>query len=366
MNVLFVGPYRQLDEWGHKSSALLRAIAGQVDGLTSRPIYLSGAGADGAFNMELTSFDNYDVLIQFCLPMISAYNGSFKKNIGVFNFESIPTIKRSLAISRINLMDEVWVDSEEVAISLKSMTDTKVSLLRPHIDNSILEYNTGTIMRNEESKDKFIFYFIGSMEQKSGVEEALCAYFSEFNVHDNTVFCVLLENPSPPEKVQELIDLCQRKVGVIKRADKFPAVHFLNPPGGFMGESRVTAHKEGDCFVSTSYTFGTNTSVMESVCFGNTPIINSLTESYRVLGDDNSWGVESYKDSCVLKDRPFSDMFTSEEMCQKPIIRSIATCMRGAFTDKFQRDKKKKNNAKFTRSLTSADYSNYLGELICS
>ena len=366
MNILFVGPYRQLDEWGHKSSALLRAIEHRFDGLTSRPIYLSGIGSDGTFNTELATFDDYDVLIQFCLPMNAVYNGSFKKNIGVFNFESIPTVKRSLAISRINLMDELWVDSKEIAKSLRQMTDTKISVLRPHIDNAVLEYNTGTIMRNEETKDKFIFYFIGSIEQKSGIEEALCAYLSEFNINDNVGFFILLESAAPSDKVQELIELCQRKVGSVRRNDKFPALHCLNPPEGFMGESRVTAHKEGDCFVSTAYTLGTNTSAIEAACFGNTPIINSLTESYRVLGDENAWGVESYKDSCILNDRPFPDMFTANEICQKPVISSIASSMRSAFTDKFERDKKRKNNAEFKNSITSPQHTEYLEELICS
>ena len=41
MNILFIGPYRQDDEWGRKSRAILRALQRGDNQVTSRPIFLS-------------------------------------------------------------------------------------------------------------------------------------------------------------------------------------------------------------------------------------------------------------------------------------------------------------------------------------
>ena len=39
MNILFVGPYKQFDEWGRKSRSLLSALKRTGNVVTSRPIF---------------------------------------------------------------------------------------------------------------------------------------------------------------------------------------------------------------------------------------------------------------------------------------------------------------------------------------
>ena len=41
MNILFIGPYRQHDEWGQKSRSLLQALQKSDHTVTARPIFLT-------------------------------------------------------------------------------------------------------------------------------------------------------------------------------------------------------------------------------------------------------------------------------------------------------------------------------------
>ena len=41
MNILFIGPYRQDDEWGRKSRSILKILQKGNHSITSRPIFLS-------------------------------------------------------------------------------------------------------------------------------------------------------------------------------------------------------------------------------------------------------------------------------------------------------------------------------------
>ena len=92
MNILFIGPYRQNDEWGRKSLAVLKGIQNTGHTVTSRPIYLSTSTNYNNYieKSEIIIADNYDILIQFVLQPCTVYSGNFNKRIGIFNTETIP------------------------------------------------------------------------------------------------------------------------------------------------------------------------------------------------------------------------------------------------------------------------------------
>ena len=72
MNILFIGPYRQDDEWGRKSRAVLRALQRGDNQVTSRPIFLSTniPHNEYAEKSEFLTAESYDVLIQFMLQLV--------------------------------------------------------------------------------------------------------------------------------------------------------------------------------------------------------------------------------------------------------------------------------------------------------
>ena len=74
MNILFIGPYRQNDEWGRKSLAVLKGIQNTDHTVTSRPIYLSTSANYNNYmeRSETIIADHYDILIQFVLHLLQS------------------------------------------------------------------------------------------------------------------------------------------------------------------------------------------------------------------------------------------------------------------------------------------------------
>ena len=376
MNVLFIGPYRELGEWGRKSRALLHAVKSCVPNTTSRPLYMfgqSGALAH-AEDAEFAVFDHYDAIIQFALPSISVYNKACGRNIGVFNNEMLGIEPDSLM--RMNLLDEVWVDSQDIAKSIyKKLPDVEVKVLGAYLDPALwMLTEIGediSVLRNNNNPtvgDRFLFYMIGSLDEKEGIREALSAYFSTFSYADHAIFALVLTEPTDPDSVNNLITSCKGSLGAVRSGEQDANITVFNPhpqEGPLNLKMRKCVHKDADCLVSPSYSLNISTTALEAACFGNTPILNKGTATYEALGGENCWAVDSYEEISLLHQRPFEDMFTCQQVCRKPIVKSLCETMREAYENKFSRDKKRKANSKVKDRLESQENYSSLEDLLC-
>jgi hypothetical protein len=372
MNILFVGPYKQTDEWGRKSRALLGALKKTGNLITSRPIYFSEPYWTYNEEAEYSTCEVYDAVIQFTRPTLAVYDGRFKKNIGFFNTDTIDDSPYSTSISRMKMLDEVWVENKHVHEALKNrISDTKISLIKPYMDTS-LEKDVATgrfsqgVLRNGPFRDKFIFYSIGSLGESEGAEEAVCAYISEFSLSDNCVLVYVLEKPADAAQVNVFVEACYKRIGATKTREQRPLLHVMNPDSPLPAEARLVIHKEADCFLCPNYSLNCTSLTIEAVAAQSTPIINKNTTAYELLGENGSWGVESYEEKCMLNDRSFDDVCTANETCVKPTIKSLAHKMREAYTDKFLREKKRADNVKTRQLLESDAYYDSLKGLLCS
>ena len=120
MNILFVGPYRQEDEWGRKSRAILQALQKTDHSVTARPLFLTENLVYNEYmeKAEFVTNDEYDILIQFTLQPHIVYDGNVKKRIGIFNTETLPHEIARGHLTKELLMDEIWVDSPQLEATL--------------------------------------------------------------------------------------------------------------------------------------------------------------------------------------------------------------------------------------------------------
>ena len=381
MNILFVGPYKQFDEWGRKSRSLLSALKRTGNVVTSRPIFFSTNVSDYySEEAEFTTCDTYDAVVQCTLPSFAVYDGKFKRNIGFFNTDTIDTSPFSASIGRMEMLDEIWVENKEIYENLKTQVKTsKISLIKPYPDHSNDKfmakgehrYPNGILrtLNNStggEFRDKFIFYAIGSLSQTQGSEEIMLAYLSEFSSSDNCVLIYTLEAPLSPPQVNEFVEKCYKQLGAIRTQEQRPVLHFMNPDGPMPTEARLTIHKDADCFICADYSLNCNTLILEAVSAQSTPVINKNTAAYDMLGEDNSWGIESYEENCMFNERSFDDMYTCKETCVRPVVRSLSRTMREAYTNKFLREKKRANNIEITQLMDDDTYYDSLRDLLCS
>ena len=366
MNILFIGPYRQNDEWGRKSRDMLYTLKQSGHSITSRPIFLSN-NIDYAQFEELSEHvvnDTYDIVIQFVLQPFATYVGG-AKNIGVFNYDTVPTDIPWCELSKEALMDEIWTENLNVKKSLESLftrynINTKVKHISPSINTLSLPPKDAVELenRNPELNNKFIFYYIGNpLDSKDGFQEAFIAYINTFTSKDDVVFMIFPELLVEQQELTKLFEKCKAYIGNLTSTQDQAMVKVEMPSQGRWSDiQRIKLHLYGDVLVSPSYNVCGHSSVLEAAIYGNMPIINDLNSVYSFLGEDNAWGIKSFEETCLYKDRPLPFRFTGGECWHKPSIKSIGQQMYECYINKFKRDQKIKCNSKLRERFERITY----------
>ena len=373
MNILFIGPYRQNDEWGRKSRSVLNILKKTDHSVTSRPLYLANNSNHNMYTetSELIIKNNYDVLIQFLLQPYATYKGNIAKKIGIFNTETIPYYMPLGQLRTELLMDEIWIDNVTIKDNLQKIlkkhnSNTKLVVTPPILDIENLPAHTSNSLRESDAnlKNRFIFYYIGNiLDDKAGFKEACVAYLNTFTKKDPVILLIGIEAILPAEQINTIINKCK---DVVKRAKPLhiqPEITIISPQYGILTtEERVSIHIDGDCMISTDYAVSTNSIALEAMLYNSTPIINKGNASYEWFGEDNLWGVESYEEYCIYEETHQSSLyrFTSGESWYKPIVKSLSEVMRNVYINKFERDKKIAANNKLREYFKNASYANIL------
>ena len=164
MNILFVAPYRQNDEWGLSSRQYLKALLANTKiNLTARPYYYISNSynkiSDDIIAAENTRLDHYDVIIQKLLPHSLYVGGYNTKNIAILNVET-GNWSKSRSIILLNRLDEIYVSTTTEKKWLEqSGVMVKISTVPQPIDiDYIIANQTNTIILPPQIKNTFKFY----------------------------------------------------------------------------------------------------------------------------------------------------------------------------------------------------------------
>lgn len=379
MKILFIGPYRQPDEWGRKSRSVLQSLKKIKNAtVTSRPIYLTQtfhAYDSYIENAEFVIESEYDILIQFLLPPYTIYDGNFSKRIGIFNTETILYNIPKTHLTNELLMDEVWTDSIRIRDSLQVLFDkhganTKAIAMPPTLDLTFTPSNHNSTLRtsNPELEDQFLFYSIGNiLDHKSGMQETCLSYLSTFNKQDPVTLILGLEISVTQDQLNTILNMYRQTLQNYIPIANQATIHVIAPQGPVLDPAeRAHIHTASDCMISMDYAVSVNTTVLEGAIYHSTPIVTTGNACYEWFGDKHLWGVHSYDDLCTS---PTSTeglyRFTAGELWSKPIVKSLAETMRSVYTNKFERDKKRTANMELRTIFEQNDYSNIVnGELL--
>ena len=373
MNILLVGTYRKEDEWGRKSRSLLQALQKSEHTVTARPIFLADNFTynDYTEKAEFVTCDTYDVSIQFVLQPYAVYDGNVKKRIGIFNTETIPhTVSRGQVTKEL-LMDELWIDSPSLTSKLQGILNSydpsiKVKAIPPLLDVANLSPTSpiSIISSDSDLKDRFIFYYMGNiLEDKGGFREVFLAYLTTFTSKDPVALIAASEVVVDQADIEGTLQSYKESMGMFKRDAEQPLIKFIGGDRGMLQlQERIALHCDGNCMVSPQYSIATNSIVLEAALYKSIPIVNKGNACYEWWGEENLWGVDSYEERCFTTQRPVPYRFTAAETWHKPIIESIGHCMKTAYIDKFQRDKKIAANAKLRNHFENASFNVSLNE----
>jgi len=346
-NILFVGPYYQNDGWGNAAAEYVRALRETGHNITVKPVYMTetNINEDSAefLDLEENRFDNYDVIIQNCLPSMLRYYGGVK-NVCLAYFET--TIKATPWVEQLNLMDEVWVTShfEKGQLSDSGVT-TDVKVIPIPCDTS--KYNNNDKCKLLDAhKDEFKFYFIGEFIERKNAEQLILAFHREFSPSEQ-VRIVLKTNLTGfksdvvMDKVMNVVNKIRKYSGIYPVENMYKSEVVL--PSFLTDEEMTALHNECDCFVMPSSG--------EAFCI---PAFNAMASGSHVIYNENSGvldymsgvhgglPVKSHEAPCSAKDKPMKFLYTSRDTWYQIDTIDMQRQMRHAFVNRSKKMKEKR------------------------
>lgn len=339
MNILFVGPYRQNDGWGLATQSYIRALASTNNNITIRPVFLAGnSGSDldsDLLSLENSRYDNYDLVIQKTLPHCLFYNGHFKKNIGLFVLET-NNIQESSCIANINLMDEVWVPSEqEKKCLIKSGVSKPVRSISQPLDVSFIKENINHKISFGSILDQtFKFYFIGEYVERKNLHDLILAFHLAFNIGQQVSLIIKTsisgKNPHESKKIIEKdIETIKKQLNISSKYKKEIVItEYLSY------KDLIGLHNACDCFVMPSYGEAFCRPAAEALVLGKTPIVTDNTGMIDHINNENGFIIKSYKTPVVVSNRTLSnefDIYNANEYWYKINVYSLIEHMQTVY-----------------------------------
>jgi hypothetical protein len=351
MKILFVGPYRQPDEWGEKSRNIIKSIM-QIDGisLTTRPLFLSSVVLNqNGFDPKILACEankqkQYDVVIQHCLPTFMIQDGNFKTNIGITSIETKGNDQWS---NNLELMDSIFVLTQAEKDCVPEHLQERVHVIGGCID--------AVEQDSSPPNPRFSFYCLaGHLETKSGVLPLLQAFMSEFHLNEAVTLVLQTGNI---QLAQQMVKETAQTLGMYGES-MYPHIHIVET------NEEDSVHKNCQCLVDTSVTRGFKTDVAKALCYGNTPIVLQGSGMDEYVNSDNGWVVNSSESILVCPDRPLVNVFTGNETCIIPDKVDLKKCMREAFDSRGFLSEKSNNARKSYEMFSNKKQAEAIKEIL--
>jgi len=323
-DVLYVGPYRQTDDWGCTSKALLQLLTLQEDlNVVARPVWFNNQRGQG-LAQDLEASENntlqgtHDVVIQHGIPTNLNYNGNFKENIAVLSLDC--NISNTEWPTHLNLFDRVICFSrfEEIILLESKVTTPIESFNHPpffiEARKTSLDYDyTGTK-----------FYTTGSAEPKSGLVETMAAFLSGFSISDEVILIIATSNS---DKVSKLAEHIKHSLGIYKDHKRYPNIAIVNTTDPTVMNY---LHDISDYFIDLSYNAKVSQAQLAAISYNN-HVITTSHIGLGVFNDNYSFRVSHTNEIQLCPERPLDDLYTGEHCWTCPSIRSAQEVMRYAY-----------------------------------
>ena len=372
MNILFVGPYRQNDGWGHATRDYIRAIATNSEyNITTQPIYLSSH--DQSFDdkmilgLEESRYDTYDAVIQKTLPDCFSINKTFKYNIGITELET-NNYSSSSIVKSINRLDQIWVPSSQEKNTLqKSGVTIPVKIISQPINTAFIKSLYDYKLKLNPILDNFFkFYFIGDYNYRKNLYDLITAFHLAFSYEERVCLVIKtsiggLKPGVSRQKIEQEIEDFKKTLNISNKYKKEILITENLPDKDIIG-----LHNSCDCLVMPSYGEAFCRPAAEALLCGKTPIVNSNTGMTDFIDDSNGFKVKSSAVPVICNPRPLSnifDMYTGNEHWYKVDIYDLVDKLRSVYNMRNSDElKEKQNNGK--KCLEKFSYSE-IGKKLC-
>jgi glycosyltransferase involved in cell wall biosynthesis len=257
MKVLYIGHYKEQSGWGYVTRNQILALDQAGIQVVPRSLNLGNASAEIPERLKQLEYQDptsCDICIQHVLPHYMKYYGSFKKNIGIFELETM-NIKLTSWISHLNLMDEIWVPCKSMINDLCHSEVTKPIKLIPHAVD-INEYKQTYNKLNLPINNSFVFYFIGEYGRRKHINALLKAFHTEFTPEEPVELVLKINKAGMTEQNlnTDINNFCAEiKKGLKLWKDPQQYKNEIVITSYLSREDILSLHTSCDCFVMPSY-----------------------------------------------------------------------------------------------------------------
>lgn len=337
-NVLFLGPYKDTNSLGYSSRRYLDALTNNSNiNLCIRPFFFTKSSISNPINLsKLEKYQNntlpyYDYVIQHGFPEMFVYDKRFGKNIGVVEVET-RNIQASGWINRLNLMDEVWINSINGLNSINDAGCTSAIKLVPEPYEMNIYNQTYEPFYKDLKQDNrpFIFYTIGSYTEQKNIKGIILAYLLEFNNRDNVKLLVKTNSYSIElSKLDELINFDIYQIKRSLRKKDYPDINIIS--GYVCDTDIIRLHQSSDCYVNAVRADGMGPSAIEAMISNKIVINTKNVGSSTYFHSGNALMVDSIETNVFSPESLNENIFTINEMWDEPNIYHLQQQMRTAY-----------------------------------
>lgn len=343
MNILFIGPYRQLDGWGQASQEYIKALMYTGHNITLRPIYMGHSYTceldPRILDLEQNKSSHYDVVIQNVLPDRLEYandTGTKYINLALFETNNLEFTKWP---KHINQMDEVWVSSKYENESLKNSGVTiPISVIKEPIDVTKFSKRYDTIKwQSLGLHDKFVFYFIGEYIPRKNLSALITAFHREFKPSEDVELLIKTNKSgmSQQQIVKTINDnfvSLKEKMKIYHDIDRYKQEWVIAEY--LTNESLYGLHQICDCFVMPSRGEACCRPLMDAVGFGKQTIITDNTGMVSYTNKELSHIIPSTIQPVISSEHPLSYLYTSRETWSEINMIDLQEAMRKTYNKK--------------------------------
>jgi glycosyltransferase involved in cell wall biosynthesis len=370
LKVLYIGCYRDGGGWSTATQNNILALDEVGVEVVPRPIKFNSGTAEipeRLVELEKGNETGCNILIQHTLPPLMRYYRGFK-NIGLYCTET-DQFKRSSWVGHLNLMDEVWVCSVQMAqAALISGITVPIRVIPYTFDVSVYSQNYKEFPGlKERAAGDFLFYTIADDNRRKNLSAVIRAFHSEFKPWEpvNLVIKTNKEGLHPQECIHAVDEFCSKiKFGMKlypKNADFKREIVIC---GSLSNYEIYSLHKSCDVFILPSHGEAWGLPAFDAMAFGKTPVLTNWGGFTMFMNDLCGWLVDYKLDHVYGMNEAYPHLYYGDEKWAIPLVVHLRSCMREAYENRSLREQKSENGIDRAYDFSYTEIGNVMKEAL--
>lgn len=325
--ILFLSPILDGTGYSHAGIEYIRAMMAAGLDVATLPIKLNNV--NGEIPSEVRASLNKspygcNICIQHSLPSHWSFDGHFKKNIGLFAWET-SSFGNSNWQHYCNLMDEVWVISQHMKESaIRSGVRVPIRVIPHAVDLNKYNKSYKLIERDQEN---FYFYTIGEFNRRKNHISLIKAFLTEFHPHENVELVI-----KTSENLDGVVDRIAAGLKLYKDNSYYKKPIVLL---GKMSEEQIMElHYSLDCFVSASYGEAFCLPAVDAIGFGKHVIVPNHSAFAEYFNPKVAHLVNSHNEMVFGAIEAPPDLYCAKETWYQVDINHLRATMRQVYEER--------------------------------